>query len=294
MQNRLLKDTLFLAILAAVIGGTTPVAAKIALEVIPPFTLSFIRFFLAALILTPLVIRFSAVSFSGFRKTFLTAFIGAVNPMIVFTALLHTQASVTPLIFAGVPAMTALYFYFVNHSRLSPRQTLGMTLGFSGVFMIVGLPLLQSSANAPLALGGNTLLFLGAILFTLYGILSKKIQNTLGVSPVALAYYLCLVGTLISAPFALHEIMQHNIFADLGIKHVFSAVFIGIIGTAGFFVIYQHALKTGSEVSATLFMYIQPVATIGLAYIFLGEQLAWPFFLGGGLALIGAQLASKK
>ena len=57
---------------------------------------------------------------------------------------------------------------------------------------------------------------------------------------------------------------------------------------------YQYALKLSSEVTAALFTYIQPVATIILAVLLLGERISLPFIVGAVLAIAGAQIASGK
>ena len=65
-------------------------------------------------------------------------------------------------------------------------------------------------------------------------------------------------------------------------------------GTSLFYLIYQYALRMSSEIAASLFTYLQPISTILLAVLLLGEKITIPFIIGGVLAVIGARLASHK
>lgn len=101
------ESAFFLAAVAAFCGGSIVVAAKIALEVFEPFTIVFIRFLSAILFLIPLVVKTGEFKFSSIKQFIPVGIVGALNPILLFIALQYTQASVSPLIYASVPAMTA-------------------------------------------------------------------------------------------------------------------------------------------------------------------------------------------
>ena len=81
-----MKKLIGIIALTALCGSSVPVFAKIALEVFPPF-----------------VKQSNEFSLENFKKLFPIAFIGALNPILLFIALQTTQASVTPLLYASVP-----------------------------------------------------------------------------------------------------------------------------------------------------------------------------------------------
>jgi drug/metabolite transporter (DMT)-like permease len=292
LQERL-KDAFILAIIAAIFGGSVPVAAKIALEVFQPFTLIFIRFFSAMLFMLPYIWK-SGVLKGTKLKTFLpVALIGAINPILLFIALQYTQASVSPFIYAGIPAMTAFYFYITKAQRLTIVQTLGIILGYIGVSLVVLLPVIEKHL-AFSAFSGNLLIVCSATGFAIYGIMTKRLQTKLRATPMILTFYLCAVTSAVSIPFATWELVHNGLSTPPLWQHISSGIYIGIVGTVLFYMTYQNALKRGSEVAASLFTYLQPVVTILLAVVFLGEQITIPFVIGGSIAVIGASLASKK
>src|SRR3990167_10825471 len=102
------KDTLqsatLLAVVTAFFGGSVNISAKFALEVFHPFTFITIRFFFATLFILPFVLKHDELKLRNIKKFFWIGVLGALNPMLLFIALQFTLASVSPLIYAGVPA----------------------------------------------------------------------------------------------------------------------------------------------------------------------------------------------
>lgn len=104
------QKAFLLVILASVLGGSVPVAAKYAMAVFKPFTVLVLRFFFATLSLMPIMIRQKQLSFKRFKQVFSVSFIGAFDPIFLFLALQFTRASFSSLIYAIIPALTALMF----------------------------------------------------------------------------------------------------------------------------------------------------------------------------------------
>ena len=291
-----MKKIIGIIALTALCGSSVPVFAKIALEVFPTFTLVTIRFLLATLSLIPFVYRTKELSLGNFKMLFPVAFIGALNPILLFIALQTTQASVTPLIYASVPIMSALYLQSVKKQKITEHQMRGILIGFTGVCIIILLPLITSHRYTPLEMmRGNMLILFASFAFMLYGFYSKSRQISHAVSPLALTFYFSLVTLLLSIPFALYEVIKDPvIFADIRWTHAVSALEVGLIGTSLFYFLYQYSLKISSEVTASLFTYLQPVLTILLAVTLLSEKITIPIVIGGALAVYGAALASRR
>ncbi|KKR50032.1 hypothetical protein A3A55_01010 [Candidatus Roizmanbacteria bacterium RIFCSPLOWO2_01_FULL_40_14] len=291
-----MKKIIGIIALTALCGSSVPVFAKIALEIFQPFTLVFIRFLLATISLLPFVKQTNELSFENFKKLFSIAFIGALNPILLFIALQTTQASVTPLIYASVPIMSAFYLQSVKKQKITKDQYAGILIGFTGVCIIILLPLITSHQYTPLEMmSGNVLILFASFAFMLYGFYSKSRQVNHAVSPIALTFYFSLVTLLLSAPFALYEVIKEPIlYSDIRWTHVVSALEIGIVGTSIFYFLYQYSLKISSAITASLFTYLQPVLTILLAIALLGEKITIPLIIGAALAVYGAGHASRK
>lgn len=285
------KSFIFI-VLAAIIGGSVPVAGKFVLQTFQPFTLVMLRFAFATLTLLPLAQRSQELSLSYFKDLFWVGLIGALNPILFFIALQYTQAAFVPLIYAGVPALTVIYFYLAEGKKVSQTAFFGILVGLIGISITVITPLFVS-ARAGLSLMGNLVIFMASIAFLFYGVLSHRKQKKFHVSPVALTFYFSLVTFLVSLPFAAAELLSQGLPTTSSLQ-LFSVFYLGVIGTALFYLLYQYAVKHGNSVTASLFTYIQPISGIGLAIVLLGESVSFPFFVGGFLAILGAHLASQQ
>jgi len=286
------NKALLYAIVAAICGASVPVLAKYALQILQPFTLVSIRFLVASLTLLPFV--WKDLNFRTFKNLLLPAFIGAFNPIILFIALQYTKASVSPLIYASVPAMTAIYLVIAKKKQISFSQKMGILVGFIGVVLIILFPALSAGQTSIVeVIKGNFLIFIAAIAFLSYGLISKQRQEDTNATPTALTFYFSAVTFVLSLPFALREIPRINL-QDINILYILAAVGVGIVGTSLFYFAYQKALQIGSELSASLFTYLQPVFTVIFAILILGEGITPIMIVGGAMAIIGSQLATEN
>ena len=290
-----MENVIILIVISAITGGSIAPFAKYALEGLQPFSLIFIRFLSASLVLLPFIHKAKELNTKLFRQLLVLALIGSLNPIILFIVLQFTPSSVSPLIHASVPLMTAIYLHQFKNIKIQPGNLLGIVLGFTGVAIIILLPFCQQGELDLTSFWGNMLIFGAAVAFMYFGILSKDKQQQYQISPLAITFYLCVVTLAISIPFALYEISQEPVsFQTVQLKHILSALVTGIIGTSLFYIVYQKAIKLGNALTASLFTYLQPITTIIYAVLLLGEAITVPFIIGGTLAVIGAGMATVQ
>lgn len=282
-------------VLAAILGGSVPTLAKYALAVFPTFSLLTIRFFVACLTLLPLIILSKELNLKALKNLALVGIFGALNPIILYIALKYTQASVSPLIYAATPLLTAMYVSRHQLEKISKKTIRGIVIGLTGVVMITVLPLVGSHNGQQLSFSGNLLIVAAMLSFTIYGIMSKKQSEKIKASPIALTFYFSLFGLLFSVPLAINELgWGMIIWSRIMLLHWLSAIAAGVTGTTLFYLVYQSAIKSGGATAASLFTYFQPVVGILLPVILLSETVTLPFIAGAILAIFGVQLAIKK
>lgn len=289
-----MNNLIFLIIIAAIGGGSNAPFAKVALGAFQPFTIVFFRFLVASLVLLPIIQRRGELNLHSLRELLPVALIGSLNPILLFIAMQFTQASVAPLIYAAVPLMTALYLHFFRGRKIAAGKILGIVVGFTGVAIIILLPFFQQGDLDFRRFGGNLLILGAAVAFMIYGILSNDKQRRLQISPLALTYSFVIVTMLLCVPFAALEVMRRPLDAvTVQASHILATFGTGLLGTAMFYLAYQKAIQIGSELTASLFTYLQPIATIIFAVILVGEAITLPFLIGGTLAVIGAGMATN-
>jgi len=284
-----MNSALVYAVLAAIFGGSVPVLSKYGLEVFSPFEMNSVRFFAATLVFLPFMATHMRKILH--KKVLFASFVALFNPVLFIIAINLTKASVAPLIYASVPLMVALYSHFKGE-RLSFRKWVGVIIGFSGVALTVLLPLITSDNANTGSFLGNILIFLAAIIFFVYTQLSKDIQDKNIASPMEVTFSFALITFLVTLPLGLFDFTQKTISSQITPLHLIAGVAAGMIGTSLFYLVYQKALQASSALTASLFVFIQPMATAFLAFIVLGETITIPFVIGGLLAVVGAKLAS--
>lgn len=299
-MNKLNINSLLAVALMSLFLGVNPVFAKIGLEVFDSFTLTFLRFAVALLVFIPFV-KFTQLGLQKVKRHFgklaLIGFIAALNPILLFIALKFTQASISPFIYAAVPALTALHLYFVQKKELSVKVWIGIVLGILGVGLIVLLPLIGSDISHDVSLLGNVLIFIAAIAVVFFGVLSKNMQQKEEFSSISITMSFLISTVILSIPFVIFELLTNPInlqVTPITSVHIFSILFMAILGTSFSYFLYQVAIKSENELSASLFTFLQPIITPIAAMILIGEQLSSVFIIGGVIAVFGAWLARER
>jgi len=261
---------------------------KAALVEIPPMTLAFGRFVLAAAFLTTVVLG-SRQNLS-IRRRHLWPLVLSVLSGITLYFLCENHgvqlisASAASLIIAGIPILTLLADSLVFGRRLGPVGTSAALASFVGAALLVGV--LGSSGGAENPWG--YLLMLGAaIAWVLYLFTMKPLQGEY--SNLVLTTWQMLLGAASLAPFALSEMGQWRWPSAGGWGQL---AFQGLICSAASYLLYNHALKKLGLRVASLSVNLIPVVTVVAAYFLLGEVLGPWQWVGGALVVAAVVVVS--
>lgn len=126
-----------LAVLVVVIWSGNFVAAKFALQTIPPLLMSALRFTIVACVLLPFV----KIPYGSFRKIFfLTLTLGLLHFSLIMVGVKDLDASTcTIAVQAGVPFSVLLAGLFLKE-KLFLYQLIGIGIAFTGFLILVGEP----------------------------------------------------------------------------------------------------------------------------------------------------------
>ena len=261
---------------------------------VAPFTLAFLRWGTAALVLSPFL-------WSARRpvRTYVTSHpahwlaLGFLGMWIcgagVYYALQFTSATNGTLIYTTSPLMVIILERLFFGRPTGLREIVGIVLGFVGVAIIVlkGDPGRLASLSFNL---GDLLFIAGALSWAVYSVLLKG-PRTAGLPGPALFAAITLAGALLLAPFAFWEWasgarMPHTLTAWGGIAGI--VVFSSLLAFSGF----QYGVARLGASTASVFMYLLPPYGVGLAVLVLGEPFHSYHAIGILTVLTGLVLAT--
>ena len=259
---------------------------------VAPFTLAFLRWGAAALLLSPFLwmardrarAYVTTYPLHWLALGFLGMWICGAG---VYYALQYTTATNGTLIYTTSPLMIIILERLFFGRATSWREIAGIVLGFIGVAIIVLKGDLGSLTSSSFNLGD--LMFIGAALaWAGYSVLLKG-RRTAGLSVSALFAVIALSGAILLAPFALWEFlsgarMPVTWSAWGGIAGI--VMFSSLLAFSG----YQYGVARLGASTASVFMYLLPPYGVGLAVLLLGEPFKMHHAIGiltvlGGLVL---------
>lgn len=266
------------------------IAGKYTVPYITTFTLTFLRFFYATIILF-FVMKRTSVDFKLEKEKLpVYLFTGLVGMfgyhVLFFTALKYTTAINSSIIAATNPMVTTLLAVLFLRSRLGAKQALGILLSFSGVILtITGADL---SVFKSFSFNSGDIWMLAAVTaWAAYGVFSKSKGK--GIPPIVLTYYSFLVCTILLIPFVIYEkpweyLLSIPVSAHLAVLYM--SVFPSVIG----YLVQQMAIKEIGPSKASIFVNLVPVFSIILAVLILGEALEPVKLLTAALIIAGVYI----
>lgn len=204
-------------------------------------------------------------------------------------ALRFTTATNASLIVCSCPLFTML----INRCcyRNEPLGTMKVT---GSVIACIGMAIVVLNGRFVLNLSpiGDMLAFTACLCWAFYSLLMKPAVQRY--SSVFITRKVFFYGVLSIIPYYLivpgfpttDTLMQPAIFANL--------LFLGCIASMICFLTWNWCIRKLGAVSATNWVYINPLATIAAAWMVLGEEIT-PYFLSGSLLILaGMYLAERK
>ena len=287
-------------VLASICWAGAFIAGKYSVPYIPVFTLTFLRFFFAGILLCGVM----RVSHNTYRlqKAHLPVFLltGTVGMfgyhILFFSALNYTTAINASIIAAMNPTTTVILAYAFLRQKLNRLQAFGVVLSFVGVFLTItgaDLDIIKSlSVNK-----GDLLMFAAVIFWAIYSIVSSKATRneadaSAEIPPMALTFYSFVVCLILLIPFVIWEKPQEFIFelpAGVWMAVLYMSIFPSVIG----YLIQQLSIKEIGPGRTSIFINLVPVFSVVLAVLLLGEELAPIKLFTGALIIIGVIITQK-
>jgi drug/metabolite transporter (DMT)-like permease len=283
-----IRGALYLSLAACIWGGMY-VVSKYALDFVPPLTLLFLRFVIAAVALGWLNWRQKSPLLPG-RDRGLLFQIGAIGYFLSISAQFvgtklssaHMGAVITTL----SPLFLSLFAILLLKEAMSFKQKLAMGLACVGVLIVMGLPDESHAGQAQWL--GNLALLLAAVFWGYYSVLARKASRRH--TSLQITTWGIWVATVLTLPFTVLERQQWSPEAMLTWPIMLSVLYLGVVSTAVAAFCWNKGLSLMSAHQVGLFFFLQPVVGSFLGWLLLGEALTLSFFLGSVLIIAGVYL----
>lgn len=276
--------------------STNLIFGRLAIPEVAPFTLAFIRWTSAALLLLPWVLRertpARAFVTGHPRHWLLLGFLGMwICGGIVYLGLEYTTATNGTLIYTTSPLIILIIERLFFARPITGREILGIVIGFAGVAVIVlrGDPM----ALVELRFNAGDLLFLAAaISWAAYSVLLRK-HRPEDLGTLSQFGVIAAAGALLLAPVALIEFLSGARMPVTG------TAWGGIAGIVFFssllaFSGFQYGIARLGAATAGIFMYLLPPYGVGLAVLVLGEPFHPYHLVGIVTVLTGLVMATAR
>lgn len=259
--------------------------AGIAVKHVPPFTLAFLRFTLAALALHIFIAgRFGIYGIFRARwRMFLV--LGLVNNALPHSMIFLGQTEIGAGLASILNATTPIWTVIVAHlmtadEKLSRRKIAGTLIGLAGVVALFS-PQLSAGTSAPL--WAMALPLLAALSYGFAAVWSRRFRD---VAPAVTAAGQLTASTLMMLPVVMIHDMPWRL--PLPPAGALGAVLgLALLSTALAYILYFRLVAVTGATNASLVTLLVPPSAILLSTVFLGERMGGEDWAGLTLILLG-------
>lgn len=273
---------------------TTNVVFGKMLVSVEPFTLAFLRWSIASLVLLALCRSQWGLMWQVFRKNPFFCLTGAFFAFwicggMVYTALQDTSATNGTLIYTTPPVLILLMDAIWRGRTISIREILGIVLAVFGVVAIIARGhlgnLLLLNFNS-----GDLIFVAAAIAWAFYSVMLKSPRFS-ELDTLSLLALLAACGSVILLPFSLFEVVYTGNIPNTPFEWSIIGAIV-LFSSLLSFSTFQYGVKILGSSIAGIFMYLLPPWGLFFAWALLGETMAQYHILGTALIMAGIVVAT--
>ncbi|GAM15760.1 DMT family transporter [Mesobacillus selenatarsenatis] len=281
----------FYALLSISFWGVSFVSAKAVLVKLDPYSLLVLRFGLGALFLLVILLLNRSrlrISIGYIPHLVVLGILGVfVHQVLQATALLTINASSAGWLISFSPIFTVILSVLFLHEKMNVKKALGMVVAIAGVFLVTTT---RSGHSFEFSLNiGFILMILSTLNWAIYSILLKRLH--IPYPALLVTFYMSLIGFMLTLPFIIRNrgweslpMLTQTEWAHL----LFLAIFVSGIG----YWYWGKALEVLDASKVSMFLYLEPLATLIAAIFLLHEKFILISAIGGIIIIIGVVIVN--
>ena len=282
------------AIFAVVVWGASFIATKVALEDISPISIVWLRFLMGVLILGLAVILRSQFTLPDKKEWVYFALLGFLgitfHQWLQSNGLQTSEAGTTAWIVAKTPVFMALLGWFLLKERLGWIKSLGILLAFIGVLVVVSKGDFSSISVGRFGAPGDVLIMISAVNWAVFSVLSRRGLKS---HPASLMmFYVMSFGWLFTS-LLFFTTTSFSEIGQLTLNGWVAVAFLGIFCSGLAYIAWYDALKALPTAQTGVFLYIEPLVAVVVAFFILAEAITLASLLGGAVILFGVWLVNS-
>ena len=276
------RKGIFLALAANILWGTTFVVSQVALSYVNPYDLVFLRslvgtiIILAIFIFTPQLRHMAFLELMRLR-IWILSILYAVGFLLQYLGQDYSDASNATMLANLAPVFIPIMAALFLRDRITRLGILVMVMGGSGL----GLMSLGSLHLNPDEILGDALLIGTSLSYSLFIVLSKRYRA----SGLESSFLVIILVTLMLLPQAIFLGHLGPGSFDIPIRALIDIIWLGATGTVIALALYLRALRSINATASGIFLLLQLVFGLVLAFLMLGERLSLLQMLGAALIL---------
>ena len=285
------KWAFVLPLIAVLIWSLNIAVTRYVADYISPVSISFYRWFVAFLILTPFMLpkvwkQRSVIGKDLGKLAVLSAFGMVLYQGLSYTAAHYTTATNMGIVNAFVPVFTIFISYLILKDVPNRFAMFGSLLSFAGLIYVMS----QGHISSLFEQGGHwgdAVMVVAVGFYAFYGVFLKKWQLKL---PLLTSLYVQIgFALLYHVPFLLWFGLD-GINADNAASVLYAGVFPSLIAP----LLWMVAVQAIGPNRTSIFMNLMPVFTAIIASLWLSEHWTIYHTIGGVMILVGIIMAQKK
>ena len=276
---------------AILLWGGSPIATRFAVLGIEPVAVGILRTILAALLALPLAILLKLPYPRG-RNAWLLLIGAALSSYVLFPILFsvglrHTTASHAALIHASTPLFTGIIAAALERSWPRGWWWTGVAVALIGEALLIGLG--RGFDEPGVTLYGDLVVFIGCVAVAFGYVAGGGLSRTLG--SLAVTLWGVALAALIIAPGLI--VAPVSGLLDAPASALGGLAFLVLISSVIGYVAWNWALAHGGIGRTGVLMFAQPILSVVLAVLLLGESVTLSIGVPAAIILAGVAIARR-
>jgi drug/metabolite transporter (DMT)-like permease len=285
--------TYFFLILCVLFWSGNFVLGRYIKDDIEPIELAFFRWIFVFIIVLPILITRFANIYKVFKKNYLVLLLLSLLGITTYNTILYTALSLTTstnalIINSIIPILILILSFFILKQKIVLHQTLGILVSTCGVIFLI----LKGNISGILLLDfnqGDLWIIVSSITWALYSVIVKfrpKELNNFEFFTTIVVLGLCLL-----LPFYFYQGYSLKKEIEVFQSYYLFFIYVSVFASSLSYYFWHYGIDHIGATKTGQLIHLMPIFGTTLAYIFLGERIAYYHILGAILIAIGIYMS---